>query len=67
MTQSHHVLISLPLVPSQEEFEANPSREQKNTAVFANGLSWRNHSHFIHRRSAVSTTNVSLERKNRYS
>jgi len=53
MTQSHHVLISLPLVPSQEEFEANPSREQKNTAVFANGLSWRNHSHFIHRRSAV--------------
>jgi len=47
------VLISLPLLPSQNEFEANPSREQKNAAVFANTISWRNHNHFTHRSSAV--------------
>jgi len=45
-TQSHRVLISLRLFPSQKEFEANPSREQKNAAVFANRISWRNLNHF---------------------
>jgi len=38
-------------LPSQKEFEANTSREQKNVAVFANRISWRNH--FTHRSSAV--------------
>jgi len=62
-TQSHPVLISLPLSLSQKELEANLSREQKNAAVFANRISWRNHDHFTHSSSAVSTTNVRHQRK----
>jgi len=34
--QRHRMLISSPQLPSQKESETNPSREQKDTAVFAN-------------------------------
>jgi len=41
-TQCHPVLISLPLFStSQKEFETNPNRDHKHTAVFANTTSWR--------------------------
>jgi len=35
------VLISSPLSPSQKQCENNPSREQKNAAMFAKRISWR--------------------------
>jgi len=38
--QCHRVLIAPPLSPSQKECETNPSREQKNAAVFANRIIW---------------------------
>jgi len=40
-TQYHRVLISSPTQHSHMERETNPSREQKNAAVFANRISWR--------------------------
>jgi len=41
LRQSHRVLISSPLSPSQKECETNPSREKKNAAVFASRMSWK--------------------------
>jgi len=34
-----NMLISSPLSPSQKECDTNPSREQKNAAVFTNRIS----------------------------
>jgi len=39
LRQSHRLLISSPLAPTQKECETNPSREEKNAAVFANRIS----------------------------
>ena len=41
LRQSHRVIISSPMSPSQKECETNPSREEKNAAVFANRISWK--------------------------
>jgi len=60
--QRHRVLISSPLSPSQKECETNPSREEKNAAVFVNRISWKNHNHFIHK-SYSSEHNKSTSRK----
>jgi len=50
LRQSHHVLISSPLSPSQKECETNPSREEMNAAVFPNRIiAERNHNNFTHR------------------
>jgi len=38
---SYRVLVSSPLSPSQKECETNPSRKEKNAAVFANRSSWK--------------------------
>ena len=39
LRQSHHVLISSPLSPSQKECETNPSREEKKASMFLNRIS----------------------------
>jgi len=41
LRQSHRVLISSLLSPSQKECETNPSREEKKASVFSNRISWR--------------------------
>ena len=63
-TQQHVLLISSPLSPSQKEYETNPSREQKNAAVFGNRISWRKTIiTSLTEATAVSRTNVLQERK----
>jgi len=58
------MLISLPLSPSQKKCESNPSTEQKHAAVFANRISRRKITiTSLTKITAVSTTNVSHERK----
>ena len=39
LRQNHRVLICSPLSPSQKECVTNPSKEKKNTTVFANTIS----------------------------
>jgi len=41
LRQSHRVLISSPMSPSQKDCETNPSREEKKASVFSNRMSWR--------------------------
>jgi len=41
LKQCHRILISSPLLLSEKEWDTNPSREEKNAAVFANRISWR--------------------------
>jgi len=41
LRQSHRVLISSRLWPSQKECETHPSRQEKNAAVFANQIRWK--------------------------
>ena len=63
-TQCYRVLISSPLSPSQKECETNPSREQKNAAVFANWIRWRKIAiTSLTEVTAVSRTNVRHKRK----
>jgi len=64
LRQSHRVLISSPLSPSQKECETNPSREEKNAAVFADRISWKNHNHFTHGSYRGEHNKSSHERKN---
>jgi len=52
--QRHRVLISSPRSPSQKERETNPSREQKNAAMFANRISW----------SKITITSTAVEHNN---
>jgi len=59
--QRHLVLISSPLSSSQKECETNPSREQKNAAVFARRIIRRKITSLTEV-TVVSTTNVSHER-----
>jgi len=60
----HGVLISSKLSPSQKECEANPSRAQKNAAVFAKRIGWRKiTTTSLTEVTTVSTTNVSHKRK----
>jgi len=57
-------LLSSPLSPSQKQYETNPSREQKNAAVFANRSSWRKiTTTSLTEVTAVSTTDLHHERK----
>jgi len=56
------VLISLP----QKECETNPSREEKNSAVFPNRVRWKK-SQSLTEVTVVRTTNLCHERKNPYS
>jgi len=63
-TQPHRMLITTLLSPSQKQCETNPSREWKNTAVFANRISWRKIAiTSLTEVTAVSTTNLRHERK----
>jgi len=65
--QRHRMLISSPLLPSQKESETNPSREQKDTAVFAN-RSWSKITiTSLAEVTTVNKTNVRHERKNGWS
>jgi len=58
--------ISSPLSPSQKECETNPSKEEKNAAVFANRIAEKKITSLTEV-TAVSTTNLRHERKNPYS
>ena len=48
-TQCHRVLISSRLSPSEKVCDTNPSREQKNAAVFAKRINWRKITFSTHR------------------
>jgi len=64
LRQSHRVLISSPLSPSQKECETNPSREKKNAAVFASRMSRKKITiTSLTEVTAMSTTNLRHERK----
>ena len=49
LRQSHRVLISSPLSPSQKECETNPSTEERTQLCLQTELAEKNHNHFTHR------------------